>query len=257
MVATSQPLATQVGLSILQKGGSAVDAAIAANAALGLMEPTGCGIGGDLFRHRLGREDRSTLRTQRQRALAPGADLRGIAERNWTGSASRPSRPTGCCRFRSRVRWTAGSNSTNASAACPWSEILEPAIRYAEDGFPVSDLIAYYWARSVANLEFPAGWLCRDLRHRRPRPGHRRDVPQSRPGPDLPNARVRRDGMRFTVVPSPTGSTPSSGRTADSCAKPTWKTTIPTGWSRYPSTTGATMSMNCRPTARGSRRCRC
>ncbi|MER2178916.1 MAG: gamma-glutamyltransferase, partial [Stenotrophomonas maltophilia] len=49
MAATSQPLATQIALDVMKSGGSAVDAAIAANAALGLMEPTGNGVGGDLF----------------------------------------------------------------------------------------------------------------------------------------------------------------------------------------------------------------
>src|SRR6266508_4277173 len=49
MVATSQPLAAQIGLEVLKKGGNAIDAAIATNAAMGLMEPTSCGIGGDLY----------------------------------------------------------------------------------------------------------------------------------------------------------------------------------------------------------------
>jgi gamma-glutamyltranspeptidase / glutathione hydrolase len=65
MAATSHPLATQVAIDILKKGGSAIDAAIAANACLGLMEPTGCGMGGSIC-HRLGCEVSKTAWPKRE-----------------------------------------------------------------------------------------------------------------------------------------------------------------------------------------------
>ena len=72
MVAASQPLAAQVGIDILKKGGSAVDAAIAVNAALGLMEPSGSGIGGDLFAIVWDSQVGEALRAERQRPGAGG-----------------------------------------------------------------------------------------------------------------------------------------------------------------------------------------
>ncbi len=151
MAATSQPLATQVALDILQAGGNAVDAAIAANACLGLMEPTGCGIGGDMFAivwdartQRLyglnasGRSPQSlTLDEFRRRALTRIPSYGPL-----------PVTVPGCVDgwFELHARF----------GKLPMSQILAPAIAYAREGFPVSELIAYYWQLSVpARQDYP------------------------------------------------------------------------------------------------------
>lgn len=139
MVCTSQPLATQVGLEILKKGGTAIDAAIAANAMLGLVEPTGCGIGGDLF------------------AIVWDAKTQQLYGLNASGRSPQELtmdyfKEQGLQRIPSR-----GSLPVSVPGAVdgwfelhqqfgklPMQEILNPAIRYAEEGFPVSELIAYY-----------------------------------------------------------------------------------------------------------------
>jgi gamma-glutamyltranspeptidase/glutathione hydrolase len=159
MVATSQPLATQVGLSILQRGGSAVDAAIAANAALGLMEPTGSGIGGDLFAivwdaasgrlHGLNASGRSP------RGLS-FEDLK--AELEQLGRTNIP--PYGMLPISVPGAVDGWFELHEKFGRLEMSEVLAPVIAYAEDGFPLSDLIAYYWGRSVAILgDQPGGFL--------------------------------------------------------------------------------------------------
>lgn len=156
MVATSQPLATQVGLRILQKGGSAVDAAIAVNAALGLMEPTGCGIGGDLFAivwdaengklHGMNGSGRSPLGLSLQ-ALRTELAARGLETIPPYGMLpiSVPGTVDGWFALHERF------------GTLPMTEVLEPAITYAENGFPVSELIAYYWDLSVPRLSDQPG----------------------------------------------------------------------------------------------------
>ena len=140
MVASSHPLATQIGLEILKKGGSAVDAAIAVNAALGLMEPTGNGIGGDLF------------------AIVWDAKTRKLYGLNASGPAPK----------KLSLEYFQKNNLSEYPEFGPlpvtvpgvvagWSELhnkfgklsikslFKPTIEYAKDGFPVTETIAYYF----------------------------------------------------------------------------------------------------------------
>ncbi len=148
MAATSQPLATQIALDILKRGGSAVDAAIAANAALGLMEPTGNGMGGDLFAivwdaesqklHGLNASGRSpmslTLEEFRERDL-DSVPPYGVL----------PISVPGCVDGWFELHGKFGK--------LDMKEVLAPAIGYAREGFPVSELIAYYWGLSVPSRQ--------------------------------------------------------------------------------------------------------
>lgn len=139
MVCTSHPLASQIGLDILKQGGNAIDAAIAANAALGLMEPTGCGVGGDLFAivwdaktqklyglNASGRSPKSmTLDTLKAMGLEKIPAYGPLP-------VSVPGAVDG---------WT---SLHDKFGSMPLKKILAPAIGYAEEGFPVTELIGYY-----------------------------------------------------------------------------------------------------------------
>jgi gamma-glutamyltranspeptidase/glutathione hydrolase len=147
MAATSHPLATQIALDVMKQGGSAVDAAIAANAALGLMEPTGNGIGGDLFAivwdpktgrlhgyNGSGRSPKSlTLEYFQQQ---------GITDIPAHGPlpVSVPGTVDGWFALHGRF------------GTLPMAEVLAPTIAYAREGHPVHQTVAYYWNLSVPRL---------------------------------------------------------------------------------------------------------
>src|SRR5881392_3965332 len=147
MVCTSVPAATQVGLDILKRGGSAVDAAIAANATLGLMEPVSNGVGGDLFAivysakenklYGINGSGRSPLGLSYEQMKAELAKLRretipphGMLPINVPGTVD------------------AWAELHKKFGKLKLSDDLAPAIRYAAEGFPVTELIAYYWTLS-------------------------------------------------------------------------------------------------------------
>ena len=147
IVAASQPLAARAGVQVLERGGNAADAAIAANAAIGLMEPTGNGIGGDLFA--LVYEARTgELHGLNASGWAPAGRTvellrsKGFDEMPQRGiySVTVPGVVAGWDALRERF------------GSLPFSELLAPAIFYAENGFPLSPVIAGSWGRAAPFL---------------------------------------------------------------------------------------------------------
>ncbi|WP_299361787.1 gamma-glutamyltransferase [Winogradskyella sp.] len=144
MVATSHPLATQIGLDVLKNGGNAIDAAIAANAALGLMEPTGCGIGGDLFAIVW---DAKTKKLYGLNASGRSPQDLTLAYFEEQGMSKIPSLGPLPVSVPGAVDGWFELHKKFGSK--PMTEILAPAIDYAEKGFPLTELIAWYMQRSV------------------------------------------------------------------------------------------------------------
>src|SRR6476660_1094600 len=145
MVCTSVPAATQVGVEILKRGGSAVDAAIATNATLGLMEPVSNGIGGDLF---------AIVYSAKENKLyginGSGRSPAGLSYEQMKAELAKLHRqtipPVGMLPISVPGTVDAWTELHKKFGKLKLSDDLAPAIRYAEEGFPVTELIAYYWA---------------------------------------------------------------------------------------------------------------
>lgn len=151
MAATAHPLATQIALDVLKAGGNAVDAAIAANAALGLMEPTGNGIGGDLFAiiydpktgklHGLNGSGRSPRgQTLKQLKAKLGKDAKSLP-------------PLGALPVTIPGTVDAWFTMHAKFGSKPMAELLAPTIRYAREGHPVAPVIAEYYRRALRNFD--------------------------------------------------------------------------------------------------------
>jgi gamma-glutamyltranspeptidase/glutathione hydrolase len=144
MVCTSVPAATQVGLDILKRGGNAVDAAIAANATLGLMEPISNGIGGDLF---------AIVYSAKENKLyginGSGRSPLGLSYEQMRAELDKLHRktipPRGMLPISVPGTVDAWSELHKKFGKLKFSDDLAPAVKYAEEGFPVTELIAFYW----------------------------------------------------------------------------------------------------------------
>lgn len=151
MAATSHPLATQIALDIMKQGGNAIDAAIAANAALGLMEPTGNGIGGDLYAMIWDAKSGKLYGLNASGRSPLGLSYDTLkAELEKLGRTDLP--PHGMLPISVPGTIDGWFEMHKKFGKLPMPQLLQPTIDYAEKGFPVTELIAYYWDRSVPIL---------------------------------------------------------------------------------------------------------
>lgn len=139
MAATSHPLATQTALDIMKNGGNAIDAAIAANAMLGLVEPTGCGIGGDLFALVWDAEEQELIGLNASGRAPKAMTIKQIEDK---GLERIP--PFGPLPVTVPGAVDGWFMLSERFGTLPMSELLTPAIITAKEGFPVSELVAYY-----------------------------------------------------------------------------------------------------------------
>ncbi|MFT7381022.1 MAG: gamma-glutamyltranspeptidase/glutathione hydrolase [Roseivirga sp.] len=154
MAATSQPLATQVALDILKQGGNAIDAAIAANAVLGLVEPTGNGIGGDLFAIIWDAKTQKLYGLNASGRSPYSLTLDYFKKNGYTSipaygplPVSVPGAVDGWFEMHKKF------------GTMDMQKILKPAIDYANNGFPVSELIAWYMEQGAKNLQKFPGFI--------------------------------------------------------------------------------------------------
>ena len=153
MVCTSQPFATEIGLEILKEGGTAIDAAIAANAMLGLMEPTGNGMGGDIF------------------AIVWDAKSKRLIGLNGSGRSPQSLELSYFTEHGLKMIPSYGALSVSVPGCVdgwymlhdrfgklPMERLLKPTIEYALNGFPVTEVIAHSWANYAKILKKYAGY---------------------------------------------------------------------------------------------------
>lgn len=154
IVATSQPLAAQAGLGVLQAGGNAADAAVATAAALAVVEPMSTGIGGDCFALFYAATSRVVLALNGSGRAPAGLSLDVVRGSGESEGSITPSSPHAVTVPGAAAGW---ADTLSRHGRMSLSEALAPAIDLAESGFPVSPVIAWQWAASADRLQAGGG----------------------------------------------------------------------------------------------------